>query len=73
VIAKLLLIVSVMMVGGLMIGPALTTMLAGGSDQTMALIVAAAYDVVALAIATGLAVFKPGRRLRWKASSNSSD
>ena len=64
VIAKLLLIVSVMMVGGLMIGPALTTMLAGGSDQTMALIVAAAYDVVALAIATGLAVFKPGRRLR---------
>lgn len=64
VIAKLLLIVSVMLVGGFAIGPALTTMLAGGSGQTTQLIAAAAYDVVALAVATGLAVFKPGKRFR---------
>ncbi len=63
VIAKLLLIVSVMAVGGLAIGPALTVMLAGGSGKTTPLILAAAYDVVALAVATGLAVYKPGRRL----------
>lgn len=62
VVAKLLLIVSVMAVGGLMIGPALNTMLAGGSNQAPRLIAAAAYDVVALAIATGLGVFKPGAR-----------
>jgi hypothetical protein len=63
VIAKLLLIISVMAVGGLMIGPALNTMLDGGSNQASTLIAAAAYDVVALAIATGLGVFKPGARL----------
>ena len=60
VIAKLLLIISVMAVGGL--GPALNTMLDGGSNQASRLIAAAAYDVVALAVATGLGVFKPGAR-----------
>ena len=63
VIAKLTLIVSVMAVGGFMIGPALTTMLAGGGRRTGVLIAAAAYDVVALAVATVLSVFKPGARL----------
>jgi hypothetical protein len=64
VIAKLLLIVSVMLVGGLWIGPALATAHAGGSSATTYLIAAGAYDVVALAVATGLSVFKPGGRLR---------
>ena len=64
VIAKLTLIVSVMAVGGVVIGPALNTMLAGGTGESGRLIAAAAYDVVALAVATGLSVFKPGKRLR---------
>ena len=64
VIAKLTLIVSVMAVGGAVIGPALNTMLAGGTGESRQLIAAAAYDVVALAVATGLSVFKPGKRLR---------
>jgi Predicted integral membrane protein (DUF2269) len=64
VMAKLTLIVSVMAVGGAVIGPALNTMLAGGTGESPQLIAAAAYDVVALAVATGLSVFKPGRRLR---------
>jgi hypothetical protein len=61
VVAKQLLIVSVMIVGGLVIGPALNTMLEGGADMTPQLIAAAAYDVLALATATVLSVFKPGR------------
>lgn len=64
VIAKLTLIVSVMAVGGVVIGPALNTMLAGGTGESGRPIAAAAYDVVALAVATGLSVFKPGKRLR---------
>jgi hypothetical protein len=52
-----------MAVGGFMIGPALTTMLAGGAGGAKILIAAAAYDVVALGVATGLSVFKPGARL----------
>jgi hypothetical protein len=64
VIAKLLLIVSVMAVGGLVIGPALTVTLSGTGDATPRLIAAAAYDVLALAVATGLSVFKPGKPLR---------
>jgi len=59
--AKLLLTVSVMLVGGLVIGPALAVMLAGAGDASQQLIAAASYDVLALALATGLSVFKPGR------------
>ena len=61
VVAKLALIVTVMIVGALVIGPALTTMLAGVEDRRSQLIAAAGYDVVALSIATILSVFKPGR------------
>jgi hypothetical protein len=61
VVAKLLLIVSVMFVGGFFIGPAEQAMLQGQGDATAQLIGAAFYDVIALAIATGLSVFKPGR------------
>jgi hypothetical protein len=62
VVTKLALIVTVILAGATLIGPALTTMLAGGGDRTPQLIVAGAYDVIALAIATMLSVFKPGRR-----------
>ncbi|HEY8549666.1 MAG TPA: hypothetical protein VIL35_06910 [Vicinamibacterales bacterium] len=64
VTAKLLLIVSVMVVGGTVIGPALHAMLQGGVDTTDRLIAAAAYDVLALGTATVLSVFKPGRAFR---------
>jgi hypothetical protein len=59
VVTKLALIVSVMAVGALAINPALTMTLAGG-DGTPRLIAAAAYDVLALSLATALSVFKPG-------------
>lgn len=60
VITKLLLNVSVMAVGALAIAPAIAMTLSGG-DGTQSLVFAAAYDVAALSLATGLSVFKPGR------------
>jgi uncharacterized membrane protein SirB2 len=59
VTAKLALIVSVMVVGALLIGPS-----EGDPDRETLIIAGAAYDVVALSIATGLSVFKPGGRRR---------
>jgi hypothetical protein len=67
VVAKLLLIVSVMAVGGLIIGPAEKAMLEGDPSAAFRLIAAASYDVIALLLATGLSVFKPGQRFRWQA------
>jgi hypothetical protein len=64
VVTKLLLIISVMVVGGVVIGPAIDAMLHGRGDTTARLVAAAAYDVVALALATALSVFKPGRPFR---------
>jgi hypothetical protein len=64
VTTKLLLIVSVMLVGGFVIGPAMTAILERNADATPRLIAAAAYDVLALATATVLSVFKPGRPFR---------
>ena len=61
---QLLLIASVMAVGGLVVGPAESRLLAGAQDATGRLIAAASYDVLALAVATGLSVFKPGARFR---------
>ena len=69
VTAKLVLILSVMAVGGIFIGPAITEMLDGGSDTSGQLIAAASYDVAALATATGLSVFKPGGPFRVRARS----
>jgi hypothetical protein len=63
VLAKLALVVSVMAVGALAINPALALTLAGGND-TPRLIAAAAYDVLALSVATTLSVFKPGGPFR---------
>ncbi len=58
---KLLLIVSVILVGALVIDGALEQLRDGG-DAHGALIAAATWDVVALTTATVLAVYKPGRR-----------
>ena len=62
-IGKLLLIVSVILVGALVIDGALEQLRDGGDAQGK-LIVAASWDVVALTTATVLAVYKPGRRRR---------
>jgi len=72
VTTKLLLIVSVMLVGGLVIGPALTAMMKGSGDAMPQLIAAASYDVVALTLATGLSVFKPGGAFRQIATASAS-
>lgn len=62
VTAKLLLLLSVILVGAFVIGPATAEMQNGRGDAETVLIVAAAWDVLALSVATGLSVFKPGRR-----------
>jgi hypothetical protein len=41
----------------------------GGAE--VALVAGCDYDVLALTVATGLGVFKPGRRLRRKSASTS--
>lgn len=64
VVTKLVLIVSVILVGAFLIGPALDSMRSGGADAAALLVGAASYDVIALAVATGLSVFKPGRAFR---------
>ena len=64
VVAKLALIVSVILVGAFVLGPASNQMLDGDGDTTGRLIAGATYDVIALTLATGLSVFKPGRRFR---------
>jgi uncharacterized membrane protein len=60
-IGKLLLIVSVILVGALVIDGALEQLRDGGDAQGE-LIAAATWDVIALTTATALAVYKPGRR-----------
>jgi hypothetical protein len=64
VTAKLLLLVSVILAGALILGPATAAMRdgAGGTGDQRLLILASAYDVLVLALATALSVFKPGRR-----------
>ncbi len=69
VTTKLGLIVSVMFVGGMFIGPAEAALLAGKGDATHPLILASAYDVIALSLATVLSVFKPGGRFRQSTSA----
>ena len=54
VVTKLLLVVTVMLVGGFVLNPASNQMLDGDGDATNRLIAGAAYDVVALTTATAL-------------------
>ena len=60
VVIKLILIVTVIVVGATILRPVLADDADAGSGP---LIAGAAYDVAALTAATALAVFKPGRRL----------
>jgi hypothetical protein len=62
VTAKLVVIVSVILVGAFVIGPSTEAMIDGEGGRETVLIVAAAYDVLALSLATGLSVYKPRRR-----------
>jgi uncharacterized membrane protein len=66
VTAKLLLTLSVIAVGGLVLKDGMTAMLSGPGGAESRLITAAAYDVLALTIATALGVFKPGKRWTFK-------
>jgi uncharacterized membrane protein len=72
VVAKLVLVVTVILVGAFVISPASDQMLDGGADRTGRLIAAAAYDVVALTVATARGVFKPGRPFRRRAARAAS-
>jgi Predicted integral membrane protein (DUF2269) len=62
VVAKLGLLLGVILVGALVIGPGTDAMRAGDAGAEPRLIAGAAYDVVALTLATVLSVFKPRRR-----------
>lgn len=64
VAAKLVLLVGVILVGALVLGPGTEAMRSGDGGAQARLIAGAGYDVVALTLATGLSVFKPGRRRR---------
>ena len=67
VTTKLVLILTVLLVGSFVIGPNTQAMIDDRSGSETVLIAAATYDVLALGLATGLAVFKPGRALRSRA------
>jgi hypothetical protein len=64
VVIKLALIVSVILVGALVIGPSEAAMIDGDGGQELVLTLGAAYDVLALGLATCLSVFKPRGRLK---------
>jgi hypothetical protein len=70
VMAKLLLIVSVIAVGAFVLRGGMDAMLTGGGGGEVRLVAGAAYDVLALAVATGLAVYKPGRPRSRKAAAD---
>ena len=63
-VIKLVLIVTVILVGAFVITPASDQMLDREGDRTGRLIAAAGYDVFALIAATSLAVYKPGLHFR---------
>ena len=64
VITKLVLLVTTILSGALFIGQGSEQMVNGDGGAETQLVVAGAYNVVALIIATVLSVFKPGRRRR---------
>lgn len=61
---KLGLIISVILMGALLLGPSVDQIRSDGADGSVEtrIVIGAAWDVVALAVATGLSVYKPGRR-----------
>jgi uncharacterized membrane protein SirB2 len=61
VTAKLVLLLSVIVVGAVVLGPQTAAISDDGSGSQIALIAASAWDVVALTLATCLSVYKPGR------------
>jgi len=61
VTAKLVLLLSVIVVGAVVLGPQTAAMADDGSGSQTALIAASAWDVLALTVATCLSVYKPGR------------
>jgi Predicted integral membrane protein (DUF2269) len=64
VAGKLLLILSVIVVGAVVLGPGTDAMRDGRGGAELRLILGSAWDVAALLAATGVSVFKPGGRLR---------
>jgi uncharacterized membrane protein len=62
VLAKLVLLLGVIAVGAFVLGPGTDAMRHGHDDAEARLIAGSVYDVIALAAATGLSVFKPRRR-----------
>ncbi|MGH2807607.1 MAG: DUF2269 family protein [Actinomycetota bacterium] len=62
VMTKLLLNLSVMLVGSFVIGPAEQAVSQGSGDAGNLLVAGGAYDVLALGAAVTLSVYKPGRR-----------
>jgi uncharacterized membrane protein len=72
VTAKLLAILSVILVGAFVLGPSIAVMRHGAGGREAALVIASAYQVLALTLATALSVFKPGgRRTRARAGVRS--
>ena len=69
VVIKLILIVTVIVVGATILRPVLAD---DGDASSAPLIAGAAYDVAALTVATALAVFKPGRARRRSSASTAA-
>jgi Predicted integral membrane protein (DUF2269) len=63
---KLGLLVSVILVGALVLGPAVDAMRNGSGGAEVRLLAGAGWDVAALLTATGLSVYKPGRAWRGR-------
>jgi Predicted integral membrane protein (DUF2269) len=61
VTAKLVLLLSVIVVGALVLGPQTQALADGRGGSEPAIALGSAYDVLALCVATGLSVYKPGR------------
>jgi hypothetical protein len=68
VMLKLSLIITVILMGALVLGPAVDAVRDGDRDMEVRILAGAAWDVAALAMATGLSVYKPGRRRRPRAA-----
>jgi Predicted integral membrane protein (DUF2269) len=73
VTTKLGLLLSVILVGAFVIGPATESMRSGDGNAEAVLIAAAAWDVLALTVATALSVFKPGGRRRQRAKGTAAE